>query len=354
MLAISSALFGKTPQGKAYLYTLTNDNGMKVQVTNYGAIITSIIVPDSEDHPVDVALGFDNLEQYLDKHPHFGGLIGRYGNRIAGGSFTINGTKYQLAQNNGPNNLHAGPIGFDKMLHKAKTYETNETVGVVMTRVSPHLESGFPGNLEYLVYYTLSNDNELIITYQATTDQTTHVNLTNHSYFNLDGEGSPSIADQQLQILADTITEVNEDLIPTGHLMPVLSTPFDFTQPKAIGKDIDSADAQLALGGGYDHNYVLRAPMDTLELAAIAKSQKTGIGMEVYTTEPGVQLYTGNNLDGLIGKSGRPYGSRSAFCLETQHYPDTPNQDEFPPTLLPKGEHYESQTVYRFGVDVSF
>ena len=343
--------WGSSPEGKAGLYTLTNDTGMTVKITNYGAIITSIIVPDKDGKPIDVALGYDNLQQYLEKHPHFGGLIGRYGNRIGGASFSINGQQYQLAANNGKNNLHGGPIGFDKYLHKGETFETDDTVGVIMRRVSPHMESGFPGALTYAVYYTLTADNELMITYEAETDAPTHVNLTNHSYFNLAGEGSGDALATEIAIKSTHLTKVDDDLIPTGELYPVAGTPFDFTEPTALGTAIEADDAQLQLGGGYDHNFILDTAIHNTELAATAYQPTTGILMELHTTEPGVQLYTANNLDGtLVGKSGKAYERRSAFCLETQHYPDSPNKDEFPPTLLLPGDQYQSQTIYKFAV----
>jgi len=283
------------------------------------------------------------------KHPHFGGLIGRYGNRIAGGRFSIEGKKYQLAQNNGNNNLHGGPLGYDKILHKGESFETKDTVGVIISRTSPHLEMGFPGTLQYKVYYTLTNDNELIITYEATTDIATHVNLTNHSYFNLNGEGSEDALDNELTIIADYITEVNSELLPTGKLYEVAGTAFDFRSPKRIDQHIDANNEQMKFAHGYDHNFVLNNSIHSLELAAVAKSTKTGIVMEVHTTEPGVQLYSANNLNcPQKGKSGNVYQSRSSYCLETQHYPDSPNMTEFPPTLLKSGEVYESQTVFKF------
>ena len=344
--------FGNTPQGKANIYILKNKNGLTVKATNFGAIITAIEVPDKNGKFIDIVQGFDNIEQYLQKHPHFGGLIGRYGNRIAGGSFTIDGKKYQLQKNNGNNNLHGGPIGFDKMLHIGETFETEDTVGVIFSRTSPHLEMGFPGELHYKTYYTLTNDNELIITYEATTDKTTHVNLTNHSYFNLDGESSADLLNHELTIMADYITEFNTELLTTGNLYEVAGTPFDFRSPKSIGQDIDDDNEQIKFANGYDHNFVLNNSIHSLELAAIARSSKTGIVMEVHTTEPGVQLYTSNNLNcPQKGKSGKVYQSRSSFCLETQHYPDSPNNAEFPPTLLKPGELYESQTVFKFYTD---
>jgi len=348
---VSYSKYGSTPDGQVGLYTISNNSGMVVAVTNYGAIITSIVVPDRDGKPTDVALGFDNLDQYLQKHPHFGGLIGRYGNRIGGAAFTIDGQRYTLAANNGENNLHGGPIGFDKYLHKGETFETEDTAGVIMSRVSPHMESGFPGALHYSVYYTLTDENELIITYEATTDQPTHVNLTNHTYFNLAGEGNGDILSTELMIKSSHLTAVNEQLIPTGELYPVAGTPFDFRSSKALGADIDKADPQLALGGGYDHNFVLDNPIHSTEHAATAYDGRSGIEMEMHTTEPGVQLFSANNLDGsLVGKSGKAYPYRGAFCLETQHYPNSPNNAEFPPTLLIPGQEYQSQTIYKFGV----
>ena len=351
MPTIITASFGKTPTGRASIYTISNSNGLTVKITNYGATITSIIVPDRAGKPIDIALGFDNIDAYLHEHPHFGGVIGRYCNRIGSAKFSIDGTKYQLANNDDGNNLHGGPQGFDRFLYEAETFETEDTAGVILSRVSPHMESGFPGNLYYKVYYTLNNENELIITYEASTDQTTHVNLTNHTYFNLRGECGGNVLDTKLKIFASNITPVDGQLIPTGELLPVAGTPFDFLQSKTIGRDIQLFDEQLERGNGYDHNFVLDNMIDTLELAAIAYNEESGILLEVETTEPGMQLYTANWLDGsLIGKSGHPYHKRHAFCLETQHYPNSPNNDEFPPTILKKGEEYQSQTLYRFAV----
>jgi len=351
MPSVKKESFGKIPQGESSLYTLANDHGTVVKITDYGATITSILVTDRNENLVDVVLGFDNIGQYVEPHPFFGGLIGRYANRIAEAVFTIKEQKYTLEKNAGINNLHGGLVGFDKRMHIAETYKTEDTSGVMLKRISPHLESGFPGNLFYKAYYTLTNNDELIITYEATTDQTTHVNLTNHSYFNLAGEGGGDVLETELTILADRITILNKNMIPTGDFLKTEGSPFDFRRPKTIGKDIDSEDALMKLTNGYDHNFVLSRHTRSLELAASAYHPRTGIEMDLYTTEPAVQFYTANSLDGsIIGKSGRPYKMRNAFCLETQHFPDSPNKKDFPTTILEKGDVYQSQTVYQFGV----
>ncbi len=343
--------FGSTDEGEAQLYTLTNGNGMKVAITNYGGIITDIIVPDKAGDFEDVALGFGNLEKYKGEHPYFGALVGRYGNRIGGAKFSLNGQEFSLQANNGPNALHGGPEGFHRHLYEAEEIEQDDAVGVELHRVSPDGEEGYPGNLDVTVRYLLTEDNAIRIEYEANTDKPTPVNLTNHSYFNLHGEGQGDILDHVVMIDADRFTPVDNTLIPTGELQSVEDTPFDFTTPTPIGERIDADDQQIEFGGGYDHNYVLNREGDGLQLAATVYEPESGRYMEVFTTEPGLQFYTGNFLDGSVtGKSGQAYAYRSGFCMETQHFPDSPNQEDFPSTLLEPDDSYESMTVYRFSV----
>jgi len=346
----------KEPAGQEFAgirqFTLKNKTGMTVKVSNYGATITSISVPDRDGEMADVALGYDNAEQYINAvdKPYFGAVVGRYGNRIAKGAFTIDGESYSLAINNGVNHLHGGVVGFDKVIWDAQSLEDN---GIALTYQAKDREEGYPGNLTVTVTYRLSDDNELSVDYLATTDKPTHVNLTQHTYFNLKGEGEGTILDHQLLLNADRYTPVDEGLIPTGELASVTDTPFDFTTAKPIGQEIDAEDPQLQMGGGYDHNWVLtRDPADEgLQLAAEVFEPESGRVLRVLTTEPGIQFYTGNFLDGrLIGKSGNPYLHRGGFCLETQHFPDSPNQPEFPSTRLDPGETYESKTVFKFSV----
>ena len=345
--------FGKTKDGISVdLYSLTNANGMKVSITNYGGIITSIIVPDKDGNMGDVVLGFDNLDDYMKKSPYFGCIVGRYGNRIAKGKFTLNGKTYTLAVNNGPNHLHGGIVGFDKVVWDAEEVRGGDYVGLKLSYLSKDGEEGYPGNLSVAVTYLLTNDNEIKIQYEATTDQPTLCNLTNHSYFNLADGGASPILDQELMINADSFTPIDETSIPTGELKPVEGTPFDFRKPKKIGLDIDDDNQQLRNGQGYDHNFVLNGKAGTLRLVATAVDPSTGRVLEVLTEEPGVQLYTGNFLDGSItGKNGIVYGYRHGFCLETQHYPDSPNHPNFPSTVLNPGEKYHTTTIYKFSVE---
>jgi len=344
--------FGKTKDGvSADLYSLTNANGTEVDITNYGGIITSIIVPDKDGNMGDVALGFDNLDDYMKKSPYFGCIVGRYGNRIAKGKFTLNGKTYTLAVNDGPNHLHGGIVGFDKVIWDAKEVRGGDYVGLKLSYLSKDGEEGYPGNLSVTVTYLLTNDNEIKIQYEATTDQPTVCNLTNHTYFNLADGGASSILDHELMIDADSITAIDETSIPT-QLMPVAGTPFDFRKPKKIGLDINNDDPQIKNGQGYDHNFVLNGKSGTLRLAARAVDPSTGRVLEVLTEEPGIQLYTGNFLDGSItGKEGKVYKYRNGFCLETQHYPDSPNQPDFPSTVLNPGEKYQTTTIYKFSVE---
>lgn len=334
------------------LYKLRNAGGMEVHVTNYGAIITAILVPDRTGKLADVALGYHRLEDYLNApdKPYFGAVVGRYGNRIAGGQFTIDGQTYGLAKNNGPNSLHGGNIGFDKVVWDATPRVDGEQSQLVLKYTSRDGEEGYPGNLQVQVTYTLNDANQIVVDYQATTDKATHVNLTQHTYFNLRGEGNGDILGHELMINAASFTPVDETLIPTGQLAPVAGTPFDFRTAKPIGRDIGQADEQLKIGGGYDHNFVLQpAAADQLNLAAEVYEPESGRVLTVHTSEPGVQFYCGNFLDGrLRGKAGQAYVHRGGFCLETQHYPDSPNQPTFPSTLLRPGQTYQTRTVFSF------
>lgn len=336
---------------KVQLFTLKNDSGMTVQVTNYGAIITSIIVPDRDGKLGDVVFGYKSLEEYVNalSTPYFGAVVGRYGNRIAQGKFTIDGVTHELQNNNGENHLHGGYRGFDKVIWSAMVPIGKNSVK--LTHVSLDGEEGYPGELTAKVTYTLTDDNEILIDYHATTDKATPVNLTQHSYFNLSGEGSPTILDHELMIHADKFTPIDEGLIPTGELRPVAGTPFDFTAAKPIGNDIDTDNEQLKFGLGYDHNWVLNkdGKEGEMTLAAKISSPKTGRVLEIHTTEPGIQFYCGNFLDStLTGKSGQAYQYRSGFCLETQHFPDSPNKPNFPSTILKPGEVYETRTIFKF------
>ncbi len=342
--------YGVLPDGRtAFLYTLKNKNGMEVTITNYGGIVVSLMAPDSHGTLKDVVLGYDSLSSYVENNPYFGALIGRYGNRIGKGRFTLNGTEYILAVNNGANHLHGGLVGFDKVLWDVSEIEGKPGQSLVLRYVSNDGEEGYPGTLSVRVVYALSDSNELKIDYEATTDKLTVVNLTHHSYFNLAGAGNGDILGHELQVLADTYTPVDEGLIPTGELRAVKGTPFDFTTPTAIGARIGTDDEQLRRAGGYDHNWVLNKPAETFGLAARVADNTSGRVMEVWTTEPGLQFYSGNFLDGSnVGKGGISYKHRYGFCLETQHYPDSPNHPSFPTTVLNPGDMYTSSTVYRF------
>ncbi|TWU62820.1 Aldose 1-epimerase precursor [Crateriforma conspicua] len=335
------------------LYTLKNSSGMEISVTNFGAIITSIKVPDRDGKFDDVALGYDSVDKYINAvdKPYFGAVVGRYGNRIAEGTFKLDGQTYTLAKNNPPNHLHGGIIGFDKVVWNAETKSTDRGDAVVLRYTAKDMEEGYPGKLDVTVTYTLTNDNEVIIDYHATTTKATPVNLTQHTYFNLKGEGRGTILDHELLINAKRFTPVDETLIPTGELAPVSGTPFDFTEAKAIGRDIGQDHQQLKFGLGYDHNFVLDREGKGMALAARVHEPISGRVLEVTTTEPGVQFYCGNFLDGrLTGKSGQPYVHRGGFCLETQHFPDSPNQPEYPSTILRPGKAYETTTKWKFTV----
>ncbi len=341
--------FGKTQDGVAVqLYTLRNTKGVRIAITNYGGIITSIVVPDREGRAGDIVLGFDTLDGYLKGHPYFGAIIGRYGNRIGKARLSLDGVEYRLAQNDGDNHLHGGLKGFDKVVWHAREYADAAGQHLALHYRSRDGEEGYPGNLDVNVVYTLNENNQLRIEYTATTDKPTVVNLTNHSYFNLAGDGD--ILGHVLRLNADQFTPVDKGLIPTGELRAVQGTPFDFTTPTAIGARINQDDEQLRFGRGYDHNFVVRGEAGVLREAAEVYEPKTGRTLRVITTEPGIQFYSGNFLDGTLrGKGGRVYGHRSGFCLETQHFPDSPNKPQFPSTVLRPGETYRSTTVYEFG-----
>ena len=352
-MKIEKQSFGKAEDGAAvHLYTLTNGNGMKVQITNYGGIVTSLLAQDKNGNLSDVVLGYDNLEGYLKNNPYFGGVIGRYGNRIAKGKFTLNGKSYSLATNNGPNHLHGGVKGFDKVVWTAKETRSKDGVGLELVYLSKDGEEGYPGNLSVKVNYTLTNDNALRIDYEAKTDQPTIVNLTNHSYFNLKDAGASPILDHELMLDADYFTPVDETLIPTGELRPVPGTPFDFTTQAKIRDRINAEDEQLKFGLGYDHNFVLNGKAGELRLVGKLSESTTGRILQIWTTEPGIQFYSGNFLDGAItGKNGTVYHYRHGLCLETQRYPDSPNQPDFPSTVLNPGDLYQTTTTYKFLVE---
>jgi aldose 1-epimerase len=349
---ISVAPFGKMLDGTAISqYTLNNNNGMTMKVINYGGIITHLTTPDKNGTYEDVVLGYDSLSGYLKSNPYFGALIGRYGNRIAQGKFTLDGKTYPLGQNNGPNNLHGGPKGFDQRVWAIEEYSVDNGVALKLTYVSKDMEEGFPGNLNTEVIYHLTDSNELKINYRATTDKKTIVNLTQHTYFNLSGNTKSDILAHELMINADRFVPVDKTLIPTGELKNVAETPFDFKTPVAIGSRIDKDDPQLKAGAGYDHCWVLNNAGDSLKVVATLHDPSTGRVMSVYTTEPGIQFYSGNFLDGSItGKYGAVYKKRYGLCLETEHYPDSPNRKNFPSVVLNPGEVYKTQTVYRFSV----
>jgi len=350
--SISFVPYGKTDGKDVFLYTLSHGD-LTVDITNYGGIITRILVPDRVGAVDDVALGYNTLEEYIAETPYFGSLIGRYGNRIANGKFKLDGKTYHLAKNNTPGdigcNLHGGDKGFDKVVWGAEAKFIDGKPSLVLNYLSVDGEEGFPGNLSVKVVYSLTGDAEIKMEYHATTDKATPVNLTNHCYFNLKGEGSGSINGHVMQINAARYTPVDKGLIPTGELAPVTGTPFDFTSPTKIGDNIDESHEQVAFGGGLDHNWVLDNQKGEMSLAASVYEPVSGRVLEVWTQEPGIQFYGGNFLDGsLTGKSGRPYNFRDGFCLESQHYPDSPNQKKFPSTILKPGETYQTTTIYKF------
>jgi aldose 1-epimerase len=333
------------------LFVLTNKKGSEATVTNYGAKIVSLLVPDKLGNFVDVVTGHNSIKEYLSsEEPYFGAVCGRTGNRIANGKFTLEGQEYTLAVNNGPNNLHGGIKGFNAVVWDAKQLDEQT---VELTYLSVDGEEGFPGNLTTTITYRLTDDNALEISYQATTDKTTILNLTNHSYFNLSGAGDPYIGDHLLTILAETYLPTDSTAIPYGKPEPVKGTPMDFTTPHSIGSRINEDFQQLIFGKGYDHTYVLNSTDGSLALAVVCESPKTGIVMETYTTEPGVQLYTGNWMTGnFVAKNGKRYPERSAVCFETQHFPDSINKPEYPSIILKPGEVFNSETVYKFSINL--
>lgn len=347
---ISNAPFGKTSMGVAVeRYSLINRHGMEAKITTYGGIVTYLTAPDRKGQYADVVLGHDAVEGYLKyPGPYFGALIGRYGNRIAKGRFTLSGASYKLAINNDPNSLHGGNVGFDKVVWKlSKAEVAKQGPQLTLTYLSKDGEEGYPGNLTITAVYTLTDDNALRLDYTATTDKETVVNLTQHSYFNLRGKGD--ILGHQVQINADRFTPVDSTLIPTGELKPVAGTPFDFRQPTAIGLRINAVDEQLKFGKGYDHNWVINKPAATLAVQATVFEPETGRVLEVSSTEPGLQFYTGNFLDGTFaGKGGWTYALRNGFCMEPQHFPDSPNRSGFPSTVLRPGQTYKNTIIYKF------
>ncbi len=347
---IEKATYGQLPDGQtADLFTLRNAAGMTAKITNYGGILVGLTAPDKDGKFEDVTLGLDSLSNYVKNNPFFGALVGRYGNRIAKGKFTLDGKPYNLFINNMGNHLHGGKVGFDKVLWTATPVDGDEPA-LKLTYTSKDMEEGYPGNLSVTVTYTLQKDNALKIDYQATTDKPTVVNLTNHTYFNLTGDVKRDILDHVVTINADQFIPVDETLIPTGKLQPVAGTPFDFTKPTVIGSRInDSTDTQIKYGGGYDHAWVLNGEAGSLKKAATVYEPTSGRVMEVSTMEPAVQFYTGNFLNGkVVGREGFAYKKRFALCLETEHYPDSPNQPSFPTTTLKPGETYKTTTIYQF------
>jgi len=345
-MEVKRELFGRLSDGAAVdIYALTNKSGIEARVMTYGATLVSLRLPDRNGTLADVNLGFDDLGGYTGTHPYFGVVVGRYANRIAKGRFTLDGVEYALAQNNNANSLHGGLKGFDKVVWKAEPVQAADGVGLKLNYLSKDMEEGYPGNLSVTVVYTLTYSNELRIDYEAEADKKTPVNLTNHAYWNLKGEGNGDILGHMLRLEADKITAVDSaaNLIPTGELVPVAGTPFDFTTPHAIGERIAQVE------GGYDHNFVLRSGGGTLALAARVEEPASGRAMEIWTDQPGIQLYTGNFLDGTVaGKGGKAYQKHFAFCLETQHFPDSPNHLDFPSTVLEPGQKYRTVTVHKF------
>ena len=349
---LTHSRFGQLPDGTPVeLYTLRNSHGMEAQIMTYGGIVTSLKVPDKRGKLDDVVLGYDTLDAYLKSTPYFGALIGRYGNRIAKGQFSLDGVTYTLATNNGVNALHGGLKGFDKVVWTARPLPTANGPSLIMTYVSRNGEEGYPGNLLVTAVYSVTEDNALKVEFTATTDRKTVVNLTHHSYFNLRGSGD--VLGHIVTINADKFTPVDSGLIPTGELRPVAGTPFDFTTPSAIGARIgQTQDEQIVLGQGYDHNWVLNKRGSELSLAAKVHEPMTGRTMEVWTTEPATQFYTGNFLDGtLVGKGGWTYQKRNGFCFEPQHYPESPNHPAFPSTELKPDETYRNTIIYKFGAE---
>jgi aldose 1-epimerase len=349
---VSTDVFGVLPTGDTVIrYTLKNANGMTVRILNYGGIIQSLEVPDRDGKPGDVVLGFDSLDQYRTQSPYFGALIGRFGNRIAHGTFTLNDSTYHLYLNDGPNSLHGGKVGFDKKIWEVNPFTTDSTEGLKLHYLSKDGEEGYPGNLDVHVTYTLDNDNALRIDYEATTDKPTILNLTNHAYYNLN-DGKGTVLNQVLMLNADEYVPVDSTAIPLGPLAPVAGTPMDFRTPTAVGARINDAFAQLKLAhGGYDHCWVLNTKGNLSEVAASVYAPDNGRFLQVYTTEPGIQFYSGNFLDSTLhGKGGNVYPKHSAIVLETEHYPDSPNEPSYPTTVLNPGETFRSSSIYKFSV----
>lgn len=352
VVTIEKTTYGTTPKGeKIDSYKLKNQKGMEVDIITYGGIISSLKVPNKAGKSEEVVIGFNSLEQYMKPNPYFGALIGRYGNRIAKGKFTLDGKEYSLAINNTPNALHGGPEGFHRVVWTAEEAKGGDIAFLRLKYVSKDMEEGYPGNLTVFVTYTLKDDNSLDVLYEATTDKKTVVNLTQHSYFNLSSDFSKPILNHEITIDADKLVPVDATLIPTGKLTDVKNTPFDFRKPKAIGKDIEVKDDQLKKGLGYDHCWVLNNQDQGERFAASAYDAGSGRLLEVYTDQPGIQFYSGNFLDGTLPmRNGGTYAHRTGFCLETQHYPDAPNQKDFPSTILSPGEHYKTKTTFKFSV----
>lgn len=346
---IQKEAFGVTKSDKPVTkYILSNDNGMEVHILDYGAIITSIIVPDKDGNLDDIALGYDSIAEYEDNGPSYGAFIGRNSNRIQNASFELNGTVYNLDKNDGNNNLHGGYTGYHKMMYEATTLQDDTSVSIELSRLSPHMEQGFPGNLEVKVIYSLTNDNQLIIKYHAVSDQDTVVNLTNHSYFNLSGHNAGSVLDHKVWIKSNSFTPTDDNLIPTGEIADVTNTPMDFRQLKTLGKDINADYPPLKIAGGYDHNYVLNKETSGIERVAQLIDDKSGRVMDVYTDLPGMQLYSGNFMPTEKGKVGATYQKRYGVCFETQYYPNNINQPSFPSSVLRAGEEFNSTTIYKF------
>lgn len=350
-MSVTKAPYGKADGREVFLYTLTNKNGLVAKITNYGGIMTELWLPDKKGKLADCVLGYDSVDEYIKNNPYFGALIGRYGNRIGKGKFNLDGKEYTLAQNNNGNHLHGGLKGFDKVVWDAKEVETKDGVGLELKYLSKDGEEGYPGNLKVKVVYMLTNKNELTVEYEATTDKATVCNLTQHNYYNLGGHASGSILEHELMLNADSFTPTDKGLIPTGEIKPVEGTPMDFRKMTAIGARINTDYEPLKFGGGYDHNWILnKKKAGQISLAAKVYEPKSGRVMEVWTAEPAIQFYSGNFLDGKnIGKGGVAYQHRTGFCLETQHYPDSPNHENFPSTVLKPGEVYKTKTVHKFG-----
>ncbi|MFL1013421.1 aldose epimerase family protein [Flavisericum labens] len=349
---ITKSEYGKMPDSTTVeAYVLKNANGVEMNVITFGGRITSLKVPNKNGDFENVILGFDNLEDYLEDNPFFGALIGRFGNRIANGKFSLNGEEYTLATNDGPNHLHGGVDGYDRVVWNAEAIEDDKNPGLKLTYLSKDGEEGYPGNLNITVVYTLTEDNTLEVDYKATTDKATVINLTQHAYFNLTGDFNNDILGHEVVINADAFLPVDGTLIPTGEIRKVEGTPFDFTSPKIVGQEINSENNQLELGKGYDHCWVLNGEKGSMRMAASAYDKNSGRFMEIYSTEPAIQFYTGNFLDGTLpNPAGGTYAHRTGFCLETQHYPDSPNQEEFPSVVLNPGETYSTKTSFRFSV----